>query len=314
MPAEGMQVVSKALVDGLRQRGEAIEVLRPQAAALWFPKLLLRRPQKVVFTHGPGSGVVLLSALLRRLTSAQIIWVATRPDLGDVRSWLKGKPTAHAVVGNRPRADIASVSPGAQFVQQFIGIDPQRVARTNEAVDPWPEITGTGRLVALHVGHVRPNRGLDLLVAAKNALGDRVEIVVQTSPTFAHDSDLLQRLTDAGVRVRRGFVKDLSQLYNAADLYLFTASNDDAGAIELPLGVLEALACGKPVLSTTYGALPDALRGVHGVHFSSPDQFVRRLADLIDDPDGLSTRPEGLPDSLDARRVVDAVVRAGVTN
>ena len=91
------------------------------------------------------------------------------------------------------------------------------------------------------------------------------------------------------------------------------ATAREAERCGVPLGVLEALACRKPVLSTTYGALPDALRGVDGVHFSSPAHFVRRLADLIDNPERLSTRPEGLPDSLDARRVVDAVIRAGAT-
>jgi glycosyltransferase involved in cell wall biosynthesis len=307
-PSEGMQVISKMLVDGIRAHGQQVTVIRPQMLMRELPRLIARRPERIVFTHGPGNGVVLASTVLRRLTRARIVWVATRPELATVPAWLKGRRTAHSIVCNRERPDLASVAPGAEMLQQFIGIDSARLNTSAPYIDPWPEITSLGRPIALHVGHLRRSRGLDLLVDAKRALGDRLEIVVQGSPTFAPDPDVLEELETAGVHVRRGFVADLANLYRASDLYVFPARHEDAGAIELPLGVLEAVACAKPVLTNDFGVLKAALSGVDGVHISNPERFVSDLQAILDDPQGLSRRPIGLPDHLHAARVMEAVI------
>ena len=66
-----------------------------------------------------------------------------------------------------------------------------------------------------------------------------------------------QRLTDAGVPFVHTYVKDHSKLvccYHALDLYLVT-SREEGG----PMGLMESMACGVPVVSTRVGMAPDLI-------------------------------------------------------
>lgn len=310
-PSEGMQVVSRTLVDGLRSSGHGVEVVPPKGLGRALIRLVLRRQAgTIVFTHGPGAGVVLASLLLRRATKAQIVWVATRPELGNVPRVLRGHRTAHLVVCNRPNRELESVARDAIMRQQFIGIDPARLApHASES----PRHTGTslaGAPTAIHMGHLRRNRGLDLLVALKAACGERLNVLVYGSPTFEPDPRVVEELETAGVVVRREYVPSVGALYRAADLYLFTARPEEAGAVELPLGVLEAVACGCPVVTTDFGAIRPALEGVDGVEVVSPARFVDTVTRLLDRSPREWARPEGLPLSLHAHRITDAVMNA----
>ena len=307
-PSEGIQVVVKTLVDGVRSRGGAVTVVPPERLMHWLPRLVVRPPRHLVFVHGPGAGVVQASVVLRRLASTRIIWIGTRPDLGGVPRWALGRRSAHVVICNRVRADLKAVAPDAQLHEQFIGIDPDRLASSPGAEDPWPHLRDSGRPIALHVGHLRRNRGLDLLTSAKQSLSDRIEIVVQGSPTFPPDPGVVEELIEAGIHVRREYVPNLADLYRAADLYLFPARPELSGAIELPLGVLEALACGIPVLANDFGALRSALGEAQGVRLTDPQSFVDDLEAVLADRAWLEGSSPALPASLHAERVTDAVL------
>jgi glycosyltransferase involved in cell wall biosynthesis len=207
------------------------------------------------------------------------------------------------------RGDLQAVAADARHIQHFIGIDPSRLTGSSTGDSPWPDLHRAGVPVALHVGHLRRNRGLDLLVAAQAELADRMQIVVQGSPTFSADPDVVEELEAAGVVVRRAFVSHLADLYRAADLYVFPVRSEAAGAIDLPLGVLEALACGRPVFTNEFGALGDALRSTPGVYFTRPEHFVQDLQVLLDEWDALSSAKVCLPDHLLAEHTTAAVMR-----
>lgn len=307
-PSEGMQVISKALVDALRGVGHRVCVVEPGSTSTLTRSLIRQRPDVVLFTHGPGVGVVRLSFLLRISLRARIIWVASRPDLALVPQWLKGRKTAHAVLCNRRRSDLEDVARGADFVEQFIGIDPARVSSGAVGEHPWPDLSATGRPVLLHVGHLKRNRGLDQLAEAKRELSDRIEVVVQGGPALPPDAGVVEELESAGVHVRRAFESDLQRLYKAADLYVFPVEHASAGAIELPLGVLEAVSNGTPVLSTDFGVLRQALEGVPGVTFCDQSGLLSTLRGLLSG-DRLRTKPQGLPAHLHADRTAEAVMQ-----
>lgn len=305
-PAEGINVVSKTLIDDLRKAGHAVKVISPTSILTRLPELIMDRAQVTVFTHGPGPRTVLVSRILRALSSTRIVWVATRPDLADCPRWLRGGRSAHAVICNRPRADLASVARDAVIVQQVIGIAPERMAGTL-ASPMWPEIRRAGVPMVVHVGHLRRNRGLEQLIAVKHLLGDRVEIVMQASPYFEPASGLTEELTAAGIHVMRAFVPAIANVYGSADLYLFPAPPDQEGAIELPLSVLEAMACKTPVISTPFGALPEVLAGEPGVTFARSSGFAAAVAAWVDCPAEARLRPLGLPERLNAHRLADRI-------
>jgi glycosyltransferase involved in cell wall biosynthesis len=59
------------------------------------------------------------------------------------------------------------------------------------------------------------------------------------------------------------YVKDartMAHYYRAADLFLHAAKADN-----FPNAILEALACGTPVIGTAVGGIPEQIRGAHGI-------------------------------------------------
>mgnify|MGYP001949892469 CR=1 FL=1 len=88
-------------------------------------------------------------------------------------------------------------------------IAPERLATTS-GDDIWPELRARAVPVAVHVGHLRRTRGLDRLIEIKRLLGDRIEVVMQASPYFEPDPDLVDPLKAAGIHIRRDFVANVS--------------------------------------------------------------------------------------------------------
>jgi len=109
----------------------------------------------------------------------------------------------------------------------------------------------TNRKILLHVGHLNRDRGIDLL--AMLASSSLLPLLV-TSTSTVPDEGFRRELEEKGVRIVTRYLPDIEELYQLADVYLFPTYHVTS-AIEFPLSVLEALACGIPVLSTRFGAL-----------------------------------------------------------
>lgn len=305
MPAEGINVVSRTLIDDLRAAGQSVRIIPPHRLLQNLPRMILSPSRLVVFSHGPGVRTVLASAILRRLSRSRLVWIATRPDLAALPKWLQGRPTAHAVICNRPRADLQAAASDAKLIAQPIGVAPERLA--GGQAGRWPDIAAKGVPVAVHVGHLRRSRGLERLCEIKALLGDRIELVVVASSYFDAAPGLVDELVAAGVHVDHGFVPKIADVYRSADLYLFTPPPESEGAIEMPLGVLEALSCCLPVISTPFGALPEALAGERGVEFAASEDFAHAVARWIE-RGASNEKPAGLPDKLNAHRIATRVL------
>jgi len=73
------------------------------------------------------------------------------------------------------------------------------------------------------------------------------------------DRSVHTMLTESGCLVWRRHFAEIEELYQLADLYVFPVV-DKLGSIELPLSIMEAMACNLPVISTKFGALPRILK------------------------------------------------------
>lgn len=74
---------------------------------------------------------------------------------------------------------------------------------------------------------------------------------------------------------------DLSTLYKSADCYISMSDFESMGR-----SVIEALACGLPVVATAVGGVPEILRPQHGLLFSSDDsdeEIAKSIHNLFED-------------------------------
>lgn len=318
-PHEGMATVTTGLIDGLVRAGRDVVRLAPNRVAASLPWIVASRPDVVVFAHGPGPGVMLWSTILGRLTRARLVWLAPRPELEACPRLLKKLAKVDFVLASRLVPDVAAIVRrcGGEYVPTIHGIDFKRFrpSRPRPSPSERARILELGRLppgpILLHVGHIRPNRGADVLIRLKRALGDQVELVFLGSPAYQPDAATLRSMKEGGIAVKAGYVEDLASCYRAADLYLWPATDEQGGAVDLPLTVLEALACDTPVLSTPFGSMPEVLGGRPGVRFVPAERFVSACSKLVASRNGLARVDQALPEEFDLallhRKLIDHV-------
>jgi len=133
----------------------------------------------------------------------------------------------------------------------------------------------TDRPVLLHVGHLNPNRNVPALTGLR-AVSDAQVVLVGSTSTPA-DEATVEALRAAGVRVIAEVQPTIEDLYRLADAYVFPVRSD-TGCIDAPLSVLEAMACGLPVVSTRYDALPRLFPDAAGVYYYEGEDELRRQA------------------------------------
>lgn len=261
-----------------------------------------RRPPETAsdsqLVYVPYSGLTSASiarlAVLRarwRVRDSTIVVLQASPD---VRT-LPWKPT-RALFASQRLADkhpdvagIQAVFPPAIDTERFsIASDGQPALRSELGLDPE-------RPVALHVGHLKASR--NLMPLATLARAGEVNVVVLGSTSTVSETGVRAELERAGVRVHVGYVPDVERWYQMADVYVFPVV-DLQGSIEVPLTVLEAMACGKPVVTTPFGGLPERFSDAPALELSS-------VADILGAVNRALTR--------DGRQNRDHVVRFTVS-
>lgn len=144
------------------------------------------------------------------------------------------------------------------------------------------------KTTALFVGRLITRKGADRAIRSIARTGhDDVELLI--AGTGRDEARLRNLASELNIKenVRfLGYVPDsaLPKLYSSADLLLFTSDYEGFGLV-----ILEAMACGTPVIGSPVGGVPDVVEnGENGYVVSrSPDSFAERIDQLHDAPDEL---------------------------
>jgi glycosyltransferase involved in cell wall biosynthesis len=142
-----------------------------------------------------------------------------------------------------------------------------------------------GTAVVLSTSHLRAGKGIDVLPGLAAQLGaDARDAVVVAAGGGPLAGELAAAARDLGVPPDRlrflGPRLDVPRLLAAADLFVFPSN----GAEGLPLGPLEALASGVPLVATAVSDLPELLGGAAVlVPPGDDDAFVDACRRLLDD-------------------------------
>jgi glycosyltransferase involved in cell wall biosynthesis len=176
--------------------------------------------------------------------------------------------TAHAC---RRACHLVTISrSGRQDVQQQFGVNPERITVIQPGVDPafrplppnevnrFRQEQGLPARFVLHVGTLQPRKNLPLLLDAfAQLLVPDVELVLVGSKGWLF-AEIFAKVGALGLqnRVRfAGYVPDemLPWWYNAAALLVFPSLYEGFG-----LPVVEAMACGTPVIAANSSSIPEA--------------------------------------------------------
>lgn len=206
----------------------------------------------------------------------------------------------------RARRIIAVSAHAASETHQLLGVPKERVdvvyhgvkeefhPRSAEEVAAFHRRQGLPERFVLFVGTLEPRKNLTRLVEAFARVRDgRTKLVLAGGKGWLYD-DLFARVEELGLGdevIFPGYVKneDLPLWYNAATLMAYPSLYEGFG-----LPVLEAQACGTPVLTSNVSSLPeaagDAALLVDPYDVSSLAEGLHRLLSESDLRRGLSER------------------------
>ena len=154
----------------------------------------------------------------------------------------------------------------------------------------------TGKLRLLFVGRINQRKGIKYLLDAMRLVGsDQVELTV--CGRVVDDLELFRPFADR-ILVRPDVSAEaLVAAYQAADLFVFPSVAEGFGQV-----LLESLACGLPILSTTHTAAPDLIEPGRQGFVIEPSQ-AEPLAARIDW--ALTHRAELFAMRAEARRLAE---------
>jgi glycosyltransferase involved in cell wall biosynthesis len=145
-----------------------------------------------------------------------------------------------------------------------------------------------GEFVVLYVGRVCEQKGTDLLLSAcarLHAEGRKLRLVI-AGPIgqFGQDTDNgFLELLKQHQATYLGAVDEavLPSIYNMADVFVMPTRMDEM----FGMAAIEAQACGKPVVCSNHGGLPEVITPASGLLFRTGDvdDLAQQLRTLMDD-------------------------------
>ncbi len=246
----------------------------------------------ILHTDGPRN--TFYAGVVGRLRRKPVVWHvrAFAADPGD--RILARLCSRLILVANALRPRFAFCRDASKLITIHNGVDLDRFRPSDREPGGRPA-SGAAGVVIGTVGRVEMQKGLiDLLQALALVKADAPAFRLQVAGEISDDAYLRGCLTycsTTGIDDRVEFlgnVHSIEQFVQSVDVLALPSS----GAEAFPRAVIEAMACGKPVVATDAGGTPEAVdEGRTGfvVPARAPDALAARLRDLLTD-EGLRIR------------------------
>jgi glycosyltransferase involved in cell wall biosynthesis len=183
------------------------------------------------------------------------------------------------------REHLLQIEPNANVRCIYHGLNAEFVGLLLDATNPAEK---NGHFRALGVGRLVPKKGFDVLVEACAILkrrGFHFETAI-VGEHGEHEAELRQQIDAHGLRDRVRLLGPLEQSrlyteYQRADIFCLPCRVLDNGDRDgLPNVLMEAMACGLPVITTPVSGIPEIIKDGHNGTLVPPDDATA-LANAI---------------------------------
>ncbi len=191
----------------------------------------------------------------------------------------------HALISEGVDDERITVIPAGIDTKQF------KPAKGNAALARQIGIPDDAK-VLLFVGRFVPEKGIMFLIDAFSKLAakdEKLHLMLRGSGPL--EASIRERASQLGISRRihmLGFVKysQMPEYYNICDVFCLPSTPAKGWLEQFGFVLMEAMACGKPVVSTTSGSIPEVV--THGkagllVAHSDSDALASALGELLDD-------------------------------
>jgi glycosyltransferase involved in cell wall biosynthesis len=282
----GTKNVARALADEISKRHEVLKIDIRDISS--WKKARIFKPDIIHFVLAPTTlGFVAAKIFTLYCNDIKVIMSAPNPTLSSKLLISHLKP--HVILIQSVESENFFQNLG--FKTRFLpnGVDTNRFVPVSAAVKEKLREKykiSNKKFVILHVGPVIRKRNIERLTELQSK---NTQVIVIGRKPF--DSSLLAELKEKGIVVVTEYISNIEELYGLSDCYVFPTESKNRGAcIEIPLSVLEAMACNLPVISTEYGALPRIIQGSGGFLYYKKSNDLCENINTIKNIDIINTR------------------------
>jgi len=262
-PLRGVEFIAKGLAHGIVHRKEM-------------------KKCHIVHSHSGYHHLALLASAIGRLSGAPVVHTLYCPVIDEVeehRSWLLSLKTVGLSLKGIDR--IVAISENIRQSLVNCGIDPRSIRVISPGVNTrqfypgvprwkWREKLGIpedGKLI-LYLGNLVKAKGLDIMIQSLELVAHEVPMIFFAYALQSQHkrfearrrqySDALKEIPLAGPAWEFGPVPHIEELMAAADVFVSPLRTTN-GLADYPISVMEAMAVGRPVVSTAVGGVKELI-------------------------------------------------------
>lgn len=244
---EGMRNIITHLASSMEQLQHHVEYSRLRTVPTTLAKSI-KADAILVCSRATCMSYFLIMLLKLVYTNKPIFFLVVQPPRnGFIKLCRMRELKCHYLCINIDDMLDISTAGGSKIDEIKVGIDTTKfrpVSMAERASIKYRWGFDLSRPIVLHVGHRSKGRGLEKICTLDE---QKYQRVVVASGLF-EDEETVRMLERSQVRNIVGYIDSIEELYQIADVYIFPTVDKDY-VISIPLSVMEALACGTPVVA-----------------------------------------------------------------
>jgi len=252
-------------------------------------------PQIIHYFHGPTLRSFILSKLLSLFAdNTKTILSAMNPRINSYSKYVVPlfKPDIILTQSLKTRRLFEQMGLKTDFLSS--GVDLKQFSPvSNDDKEKLRRKYGinSNQFIVLHVGAIRKKRNVEIFSEIQKI--KEYQVIIVGSASLSAEKNIIKRLAQSGCIIWKRMFDRIDEIYKLSDCYVFPTKGS-RGSIEIPLSVLEAMACNIPVISTRYGALEEIITEGDGFFFAETFDDIKKHLESIYNGIKVNTRKKVL--------------------